>query len=336
MFTNKYQSNELNTTAEHLTNAGIVQFDYQQQWQNQSLIWAVCGDGTLISMTYAMEQKVFAWSGHSTGLDLGDKVISCSVVYGADGQDDECWVTVLRGIGTNNGLGCQLERLYPVDWQTANVGQPQLSDMCYADCASFFTYPVNFNSNSLYGLPLCLVGRTVVASIVPASGSGAWSVRNLLVATSVTPPTTGLAYVTIPNYVPVAGDTVCVGLPINWQIMPMRLDVDPRAGPTPGQTKSIRTLFLRTLNSIGGQWATTGAPPVLGTLSVVNDIQAYPITTSGNAPPPFVANWPQDVPIDVGGLFGFSLDPEFAIQGFDPLPFTLLGIGIKYQVTAIS
>jgi hypothetical protein len=56
VFTNKYMASELNTTSAHLTNAGVVQFDFQQQFENQAIIWAVCGDGTLISFTYAKEQ----------------------------------------------------------------------------------------------------------------------------------------------------------------------------------------------------------------------------------------------------------------------------------------
>jgi len=334
VFTNKYMSQDMQTTSQHLTNAGIVQFDYQQEWQNQPIIWAVCGDGTLISMTYAMEQKVFAWAGHSTGTDAGDKVISVQVIYGVNGADDEVWVTVLRDIGTNNGKGCQLERLWPVDWQTYNSGAPQLNQMCYADCATFFTYgaPPFANTNSIYGLPLCLVGRTLVASIVPASGSGAWAIRSLTCTLQSSGPFLGWAYVTIPNYQPAQGDVVCVGLPINWQIEPMRLDLDPRMGPTSGLTKSIESLYLRTLNSIGGQWSCYGAPPVAGQLTQVKDIEAYPITANTNTPPALQPNVPLDVDIEVGGLFGYSLDPAFAIQGYDPLPFYLLGITVKSNV----
>jgi len=280
-----------------------------------------------------MEQKVFAWAPHNTGTDLGDKVISVAVIQGAAGQDDEVWVTVLRDIGTNNGKGCQLERLYPVDWQTFNLGQPQLSVANYADCSTFFVYPTDFATNTIYSIPQCLVGRTLVASIVPASGAGMWSVRNLTVGVGTFPPNVGVPYVTIPNYVPAAGDTVVVGLPINWLIQPQRLDVDPRAGPTQGLLKTIRTLYPRVLNSLGGQWSTQGAPPVLGSLSVVNDIPWYPITQSGGAPPPFTPNVSIDLEIDVAGLFGNSLDPQFAFQGFDPLPFYLLGMGIKYDIS---
>ena len=333
VFTNKYMSQDMQVTSQHLTNAGIVQFDYQQQWQEQSIIWAVCGDGTLISMTYAMEQKVFGWASHNTGTDVPDKIISVSVIYGAAGADDEVWITVLR----SNGIGCQLERLWPIDWQTYNVGQPQLNQMCYADCATFLTYgaPPFPNTNSIYGLPLCLVGRTLVASIVPASGSGAWAIPSLTCTLQSSGPFVGLAYVTIPNYQPAQGDVVCVGLPINWQIEPMRLDIDPARGPTPGITKTVHTLYLRTLNSIGGQWSCYGAPPVAGTLSNVYDIQAYPITENSNTPPPFTPNIPLDKELEVAGVFQAALDPAFAIQGSAPLPFYLLGIAVKYNVTGV-
>jgi hypothetical protein len=271
---------------------------------------------------------VFAWAGHNTGIDAGDKMISVAVIQGSAGTDDEVWLTILRNPLT--GKGCQLERLYPVDWQTFNVGQPQLADMCYADCATFFVYgnPPFINANTIFGIPLILSGRTLVASIVPASGTGAWAIRNLTCTV-----VNFIGQVTIPNYVPASGDTVCVGLPINWIIQPMRLDVDARMGPTQGITKSIRTLYPRVLNTIGGQWSTQGAPPVLGSLSVVKDIQAYPITENTNTPPPFTPNLSQDLEIDVGGLFGYSLDPQFAFQGFDPLPFYILGLGVKYDVT---
>ena len=330
VFTNKYMSQDMQVTSQHLTNAGIMQFDYQQQFQEQSLLWAVCGDGTLISMTYAMEQKVFAWAKQTTGDDNPDIFISVAVIYGSAGEDDQVWVSVLRN--PSNALTCSVEQIWPVDWQTANVGLPALTDAVYADCATIFTQPA-IASATFSGLPTFLIGRTVVASIVPAfAPGGIIAIRNLVVGSDL-----GLGIVTIPNYASIMGpgDVIVIGLPINWYIQPMRLDIDPRMGPTPGLTKSIQKLYLRTLNSVGGQWATPGAPPVgLNALTPqsVQDIQAYPINDYGGGPPPFFPNVPKDVEIDVGGLFGYSLDPQFTIQGYDPLPFYLLGIAIKADV----
>ena len=69
-----------------------------------------------------------------------------------------------------------------------------------------------------------------------------------------------------------------------------------------------------------------------GTLSNVYDIQAYPITENSNTPPPFTPNIPLDKELEVAGVFQAALDPAFAIQGYDPLPFYLLGIAVKYKV----
>ncbi len=367
VFTNKYMSQDMQVTSQHLTNAGIQQFDYQQQFQEQSLLWAVCGDGTLISMTYAMEQKVFGWTKHTTGdinvlaggftngvtytitlvgstdftligatsnavgvsftaigpgvgsgaastnIDVG--FLSVQVIYGAAGQDDEVWVSCYRKGAVSSGFPyCTIERLNPVEWQTSNVGQPNLQQAIYADCATVVSNP---GSNVISGIPPILNGRTVVASIAPASNLGMWSIRNLTVSSGT---------VTIPNYVPVSGDVVVVGLPINWFIQPMRFDLTPQ-GPIPGLTKSIEKLYLRTLNSIGGQWATRQGE--------VKDIQYYPITENSGYPPPFQPNVPLDVELDVGGIFGYELDPQWTCQGFDPLPFQLLGLSVKADVGGV-
>lgn len=315
VFTNKYMSQDMQVTSQHLTNAGIQQFDYQQQFQEQSLLWAVCGDGSLICMTYAMEQKIFAWSKQTTGDGTDVGFLSVQVIYGAAGADDEVWVSCYRAGAVSGGFPfCTIERLNPVDWQTANVGLPALNQAIYADCSITATSP---DSNIISTVPTILNGRTVVASIVPVSGSGMWSIRNLVVTAGA---------VTIPNYIPVTGDVVVVGLPINWVVQPMRLDLTGQ-GPIPGITKSLEKLYLRTLNSIGGQWATKQGDVI--------DIQAYPITTNSNQPPPFYPNITQDIELDVGGLFGYSLDPEFSIQGFDPLPFNLLGVFIMMDVGGV-
>ena len=313
VFTNKYMSQDVLSYSQHLTNSGIKNFDYQQEFENQSILWAVCGDGSLISMTYSLEQEIFAWAKHTTGVDNGDKVISVSVVYGNPGEDDEVWISVLRNPAT--ALGCQIERVYPISWQTSNFGQPQLSQACFADCATQY-FPTTSGSNVISGLPTCLYNRPVVAALIPASGTGMISFRNLTASSSGT--------VTLANYVPKTGDTVWVGLPIQWYLQPMRLDVDPRAGEVVGLTRAISKLYVRVVNSIGGQWATSQGDIV--------DIQSYPITENSGNPPPFYPNVPLDLELDVGGLTQYELDATFTLQGTDPLPMTVLGVTIKQDI----
>ena len=308
VFTNKYMSSDMQVLAQHLTASRVRQFDYQQQFQNQSLLWAVCGDGSLIALTYAMDQEVFGWSKHLTGEGVDFGFISVQVIYGAPGQDDEVWVATQRSGQTHSTI----ERVNPKDWQTENQGQPNLLDAVFADCATIFTSPA---SEVVGSMPAVLEGRTVVASITPASGSGAWSVGNLTVVGGE---------VDIPNYQPQPGDVVVMGLPIQWYVQPMALDVDGRMGPIPSVTKAIRKLFLRVVNSLGGGWSTRQGDFIA--------LQWNSPTQDPLLPPALSPNVPIELEIDVAGLMQYDEDPQFSIQGSDSLPFTLLGIVVVMDV----
>jgi hypothetical protein len=315
VFTNKYMSQDMQVLSQHLTAARVKQFDFQQEFQNHSLLWAVCGDGSLISMTYAMEQEVFGWAKHLTGQDRGDLFLSAQVIYGSEGNDDEVWVSVLRQPGSS--FLCQIERLWPVDWQTANEGLPDLTQAFYADWGLRLVQGTDISpASATFGAGFAgLTGRQLVVSIngrVAASG---------LVGSTLPP----YGVVTVPNYVPVAGDVIVVGLPINWYVQPMRLDLDARARPIPAVNKSIAKLYPRLLNSIGGNWATRQ-----------NDIiplPTYQATAVPGQPPPFMPNVPQEVEVDCGSFMQNEVDPQFILQGSDPLPFTVLGITVKYDIS---
>ena len=319
VFTNKYMSQEMQVLAQHLTAAGIKQFDYQQQFENQSLIWAVCGDGSLISMNYAMDQEVFGWSKHTTGDDQDDSFISVQVIYGQAGQDDEVWVSVNREPVIPSGITrCSIERINPVDWQTYNVGQPDIRQAVYSDCSLTVTSP---GSNTISGLSTDLDARLVDAMIVPVGTNSALVSRNLTVSAGA---------VTIPYYVPQTGDVVTIGLPINWQVQPMRLDVDPRLGQIPSLKKAISRIYPRTVNSLGGMYQMGENNP----MPFTGDLPTYLITQNSGAPLPVVWNQTYDIELPVGGVTQYDRDPQFSILGSDPLPFTLLALSVEYDLGA--
>lgn len=311
VFTNKYMSQDMQVLSQHLTTAGIQQFDFQQQFENQSLLWAVIGDGSLITMTYAMEQEVFGWAKHTTGDATKDLILSVQVIYGAEGADDEVWIVTKRANALGYSPSTTIERLNPIDWQTANVGQPDLTQAVYSDFSTIFTNPSTnvFETGFIDGqlLAISINGRTAIRGIV---------------APTISQPNPG--QVVIPFYVPAAGDVVVIGLPINWVVQPMRLDIDPRAGEIPAIRKALQKLYLRVVNSIGGEWATVQGDIV--------DIQVYPIFQNSGGPPPFVPNVPEEIELDVAGLMQYENDAWFQILGSDPLPFQLLGITIKYDI----
>lgn len=324
VFTEKYMSQDLQVTSQHLTAAGIKQFDYQQNFQAQSVLWAVCADGTLASMNYAMDQEVFGWSRHTTGglvnpggfNNGGDIFLSCQVIYGGQDEDDELWVSVIRtGSTTGGSFYCTIERLNPVDWQTANGGQPQLNEAIYCDCSTAFVSP---SSNSIGPVPLALF-KTNVPLVASINGNAA-------AVGLVVDPLSG--HVTIPNYVPVTGDVVQLGLPIPWFLKPMRFDLDPRAGEIPGILKAVFKVYVKLLNSIGGNWANIQGKLV--------PLPTYPITTNSGQPPTFLPDVPVELSLDTGALMEYGKDPQFILQGTDPLPFTCLSMAIAYDITQKS
>jgi hypothetical protein len=98
-----YVAPDLTLLAEHITAGGIIQTAYQQQ--NQSILWAVTGDGVLVGMTYERDQDVVGWHRHVTD-GAFESVVT---VYGAGA--DEVWVIVRR-----DGKA-YVERFNPVEWE---------------------------------------------------------------------------------------------------------------------------------------------------------------------------------------------------------------------------
>jgi hypothetical protein len=115
---------------------------------------------------------------------------------------------------------------------------------------------------------------------------------------------------------------VVVGLPIQWYVQPMPIDVDGRMGPIPSVTKAIRKLFVRAVNSLGGGWATKQGEFI--------PFQ-WPNPNPFN-PPPLTPNVPIELEVDVAGLMQYDEDPEFTIQGSEALPFTLLGVVVDFDL----
>jgi hypothetical protein len=91
---------DLTLLSEHITMSSMTQIDYQQD--PDSIIWAVLTDGTLVGLTYQLDQEVFAWHRHIIGgqSDAGGtqaKVESVAVINSTifEGRD-EVWVIVNR------------------------------------------------------------------------------------------------------------------------------------------------------------------------------------------------------------------------------------------------
>ena len=89
-----YIAPDLTIVAEHITDSGVVQMDYQQE--PFSIVWCVRDDGKLVGLTYNRLQDVVAWHGH----DFGGTDAKCKsvAVIDIDTAEDQVYVIVERTI----------------------------------------------------------------------------------------------------------------------------------------------------------------------------------------------------------------------------------------------
>lgn len=316
----KYSSQDVTVLADHLFTPGIVQMDYQQRFRGQSMIWVVTQQGLLCSLSYDVDQQVYAWARHRTG-DANTSVglipdrgfESVAVIDGAGQNDDEVWVVSDRFVGSASQGRRYIERINPQNWEVEFLGAPNppapvLADAFYVDSGTTILNP---GSATLTGLDH-LDGRNVVGL---ADG----------VAFGPLPVVTGS--VTIPA--PATVGKVQIGLPVNYTGQPMRIDLDPARGVTQGLQKAVADrMFLRVLNSCGGQvWnGNAGSFPVpLPFIPASN-----PILT------PQLVIGPKDLPLQ--GMLTPTVDdnaandPTIIVQGSDAYPLTVLALLVRYTI----
>ena len=238
--TQKYMSQDLTALSDQILNGGAKQMSYQKIGQKNGFVWAVTANGELACMTYELDQEVFGWHRHVTGLglDFGFESVCCLQGKGAD--DDEVWVVVNRTVGGQQVRSIEL--LDPTNWQnlvlqpgqTPGTG-PDKNKANHVDAGVTYLNP---GSNIFGGLGH-LIGRTVVAAI------NAMDYGTAVVDVSGT--------ATFPSFNPAdfTGDvTAHVGLPFTSTLQPMNLDVDVHTGATAGVVKKVTGVTLNLLNTL--------------------------------------------------------------------------------------
>ena len=165
--TDTYVAPDLNLLAEHITETGIIEMDYQQE--PDSILWCVLTDGTLIGMTYQRDQEVIAWHKHIMGgvsdtAGTQSKVESVAVIpsSASDGAGiDQIWVSVLRWVN-----GAQARHI--------EVIEPGLESSQTQEDAFFVDSGLSLNT------PLAITGITRAKPIVLTSSSHGMSDGNLV------------------------------------------------------------------------------------------------------------------------------------------------------------
>lgn len=240
VITNKYMSQDLTALSDQVLNGGALQMAYQKQGNKNGFLWATTANGEIVAMTYELDQEIFGWHRHYTGLGIDAGFESVCTIQGKGTADDEVWVVVNRTIGGERARF--VERINPVNWQTI-VPQPGQTPGYGADKDRAYyvdfgrTITVVLETSAIFSGFDYLEGRTVAGS---ANGQD--------LGTAVV--SGGEADFTNSGYEPVPGDLVHIGLPFLSILQPMNLDVDVHTGVTQGMKKKVTGLFINLLNTL--------------------------------------------------------------------------------------
>lgn len=111
-----------------------------------------------------------------------------------------------------------------------------------------------------------------------------------------------------------------VGLKFETIYQPMRIDMDSIAGVTQGETKRIRELVVRVNNTLGLSYSDgEGTFDRLSFRDTSDPMDASPPLFTG------------DKVIELEG--GYEFEGDFILKQDQPLPWTFLGVVVKYQIT---
>lgn len=235
-----YSSTQLGVQSSHLLNMNITRMAYCDQ--PYSNIWCLKSDGSLLCLTYMLDQAVQGWSQHN----IGGVVESITSIPSPDGQQDTLWMSVKRYI---NGKTVRfIERmLRPWDFNLSNT------DCGYVDCCT-----VNTDlTQTVKGLSY-LAGQTVYGLIDGTTPFGPLTVDS----------NGSLVLPSKPNI------QVVVGIGFEAQLVTQRIEAGSQLGTAQGKTKRINKI-------IAGLWQ-TGAGSIGIPGAVNHTLQLTPIQFSAN------------------------------------------------------
>jgi hypothetical protein len=110
-----YSGNEVSILAEHLFDADIVDWAYQQS--PYSTVWVCLANGKLLTFTYMREQEIWAWSRHESS---GGKFISVTSIR--EGAQDSIYYLVER------------DGRFFVEYQIPRSYGDRIENAFYVDC----------------------------------------------------------------------------------------------------------------------------------------------------------------------------------------------------------
>jgi len=272
----KFVSPDLTALAEDITSGGITSMAVQSN--PDDIVWfTIANSPYLISMTYEREQNVVAFAEHPVG---GNGVVE-SIAITPSTSEDIITVTVKRTISGSTKR--TIEQMQPRKWTGTNY--------FFVDSGIIDTS----GTTTITGLDH-LEGETVSVLV-----DGALQSSKVVLSGQIT--------------IDEAGTRVVVGLPYEYNVSPMRLDVN---GSTYGTIKKISEVvvsFFETLNAKYGD----------GTRQYDIDWR----TTEDYDSPPDLFTGDKTLTFDGG----FSTEDNLTISGSDPFPCTVRALIPKIEKT---
>ncbi len=282
----KFVSPDLTALAEDITLGGITSLAVQKH--PDSIIWlTIASSPYLISMTYEREQNVVAFAEHP----LGGDGIAESVCVTPSTSEDVVTLTVRRTI--NGSTARFIEEMQPRDWGSVTSA----ADSFFVDAGIVDTG----GSATISGLD------HLESEEVSVLGDGAVQASQTVSGGEIT--------------INEAADRVVVGLPINWQVSPMRPDVITQGGTTRGSIMVVPEIVL-------SLFATGVSGVKYGDGTNQKSIDSR--TTEPYGSPPTLFTGDTDALVFDGG---FNKDMDIVISGSNPLPCTVRGIILRTQKT---
>lgn len=305
--TDGYKASDLTRLSQHITRGGIVEMAYSGE--PEPVVWAVRGDGQLLTLTVLRDEDVIGWGRQIIGgsFGSGDAVVeSVAVIPGADGagqvQDsssrDEIWIIVKRTI---NG---STKRYIEVFERGFENGDDQV-DAYYAD--SLITYD-GAAATTITGLGH-LQGQTV-----KVLGDGAIVADKTVASSQIT--------------LDIAKSVVQIGLGYSHRLKTPKISSGNPAGTPVGKLKRVFGMTFVLLNS---HTLSYGEGEDDDEDEELTEIDFRVVSDAMDTPAPlFTGERFVEFPGD------WKRDARIVLESDDPVPFTLLAIAPEINVNPLK
>ena len=299
-----YRADDLTILADHITDSGILEMDYQQE--PDSLLWCVRTDGVLAALTFKPEEQVVGWARHIIGgrFGAGNAVVESVAVIpgnaaGGSAERDELWMVVKR---TVNG-----QTVRYVEFLEKAFDGPLRDD--YASDSAWEAAVVEAQKGALYVDSGATYDGAATTTITGLSHLEGETVKVLADGAIHPDRTVSGGQITLER----AASKVQVGLPYTHTFKSLKLDAGNPAGTSVGKVKRFHALTLVLLNSATYSIGRDGDTLEQVEFREVGDAMdtAVPLFT-GEKRQAFQGQHDRDA--------------RFVIQGDAPLPFTVLAV----------